>query len=326
MDEKLVEVLEQFDLDVRNVYKGRGGTICVTTDGTKILREFHSSAGKLLDEYELKKNLIANGFFLVDQHMKNKQGTFFAEDRYHTIYVMKDFYEGRECDIKNIADVRLAGQNLAHFHQSARKMPKSNRIEKQYKPLSFLLEKRLRELKRVKNYMETMRKKGDFEHLFLKEYKLFLEQASQALTLCKEQEKKVQNHRVGICHGEYNHHNLIKTERGIATINLDHFCFQNQLLDLHQFLRKTMEKNQYQQEFAKAILDGYGQISGFHKSDYECLYYLMLYPDKFFKIANHYNSSRKAFISPKDMEKLSDTIEQNRKKEQFLLWYQEKFL
>lgn len=326
MDDKLAEVIEQFDLDIRSVYRGRGGTICVTEEGTKILKEFHSSAGKLIDEYELKKYLIARGFALVDQHQKNKQGTFFAEDRYHTVYIMKDFYEGRECDIRSIIDVKLAGKNLAHFHQAAGKVPMSNRIEKQYQPLSYLLEKRLRELKRVKNYMENARKKGDFEYLFLKEYKIFLEQANKALNLCREQEQNAKKSKFGICHGEYNHHNLIKTEQGIATINLEHFCYQNQLLDLHQFLRKTMEKNQYQQEFAKAVLDGYEQVDPLEQSDYQCLYYLMLYPDKFFKIANHYNASRKAFISPKDMEKLSDTIEQNRKKEQFLAWYQREFL
>ena len=48
--------------------------------------------------------------------------------------------------------------------------------------------------------------------------------------------------------------------------------------------------------------------------------------DKYFKIANHYNSRRKAFISPKDMEKLVDTIEQNKKKEEFLEWYQAEYL
>ena len=78
MDEKLLEIIDQFDLNVEHTYRGRGGTICVTASGTKILKEFHSSAGKLMDEYELKQYLRSEGFYFVDQHIKNKQGTFFA--------------------------------------------------------------------------------------------------------------------------------------------------------------------------------------------------------------------------------------------------------
>lgn len=326
MDEKLSEILEQFDIDIKSTYRGRGGTICITEDGTKILKEFHSSAGKLADEYELKKNLIEEGFGLVDQHIKNKQGTFFAEDRYHTVYIMKGFFEGRECDIRSMVDVKIAGKNLACFHQATSKIPVSDRAKKQYQSIPFLLEKRNRELKRAKNYMEDAPRKGDFEHLFLKAYPLFFRQAAKALDIAKQQEESKFYKRNGICHGEYNQHNIIKTEQGIATINLEHFCYQNQLLDLHQFLRKTLEKNRYQKAFARQVLEGYVQVQPLEQNDYECLYHLLLYPDKFFKIANHYNSSRKAFISPKDMEKLSDTIEQNRKKEEFLVWYQKEFL
>lgn len=326
MDEKLLEILDQFDLHVKNTYRGRGGTICVTENGTTILKEFHSSAGKLADEYELKKNLRAEGFCLVDQYVRNKQGTFFAEDRYHTVYIMKEFYEGRECEIRNVSDVRIAGRNLALFHKTARKIPVSVRAKKQYSPLPFLLEKRTRELKRAKTYMESTMKKGEFEHLYIKSFQTFFEQAKEALSICDRIGAKGEESALGICHGEYNQHNIIKTEKGIATINLEHFCYQNQLLDLHHFLRKAMEKNGYHKEFAQKILMGYSGIKPLDEKDYQFLYLLLLYPDKYFKIANHYNSRRKAFISPKDMEKLVDTIEQNKKKEEFLEWYQAEYL
>lgn len=326
MDEKLLEIIAQFDIDVEHTYRGRGGTICVTPSGTKILKEFHSSAGKLMDEYELKKYLRLEGFERVDQHVKNKQGTFFAEDRYHTIYIMKEFYEGRECEIRNTSDIKLAAKNLAQFHTIASTAPVGQRAKNQYYPLPLLLDKRTKELKRAKTYMENSLKKGEFEYLYMRSYEEFFEQAREAIAICKELGEDLEQTRLGICHGEYNQHNVIKTDKGIATINFEHFCYQSQWLDLHQFLRKALEKNQYQIEIAEKIIEGYSQIRLLSKKDYRFLHLLLLYPDKYFKIANHYNSRRKAFISPKDMEKLVDTIEQNKKKKAFLSWYQQKFL
>lgn len=326
MDEKLLEILNQFDIDVKNTYRSRGGTICVTTCGTMILKEFCSSAGKLMDEYELKKHLREEGFSLIDQHIKNKQGTFFAQDRYHTIYILKEFYEGKECDIRSLLDVKMAGRNLALFHKVVKRLPMSERAKKQYIPFDVLLEKRTRELKRAKAYMESLVKKGEFEYLYIKSFQEFYEQAKEGISIYENIGIESQERNVSICHGEYNQHNMIKTENGIATINFENFCYQNQLLDLHHFFRKTMEKNNYKQEFAQKILTGYSDIHPLDRQDYQFLYLLLLYPDKYYKIANHYNSRRKAFISPKDMEKLVDTIEQNKQKEQFLIWYQNQYL
>ena len=272
MDEKLAAILEQFDIEVKNTYRSRGGTVCITEDGAKILKEFHSSAGKLQDEYELKKSLREEGFVFIDQHLKNKQGTFFAEDRYHTIYIMKEFYEGRECDIRNGVDVKLAAKNLARFHKCVRKIEASERSKNQYQPLNFLMEKRMKEMKRAKTYMENAIKKGEFEHLYITSFLGFFEQAQEAIAICKQLGEEKEKQCLGICHGEYNQHNVIKMEKGIATINLEHFCYQNQLLDLHQFLRKALEKNQYDKEIAKKILSGYDQVRPFEQGDYKILY------------------------------------------------------
>ena len=326
MDEKLLEIIDQFDLHVEHTYRGRGGTICVTKDGMTILKEFHSSAGKLMDEYELKQYLRLEGFSFVDQHIKNKQGTFFAEDRYHTIYIMKEYYEGKECDIRNAEDIKLEAKNLAQFHKIAEKAPVGQRERKRHQSLLSLLEKRTRELKRAKTYMEHSLKKGEFEYLYMRSYDNFFQQAKEAISICKEIGESQEKTALGICHGEYNQHNIVKTEKGIATINFEHFCYQSQWIDFHHFLRKALEKNQYQIEVAQKMIEGYNQIHSLEAKDYQFIHLLLLYPDKYFKIANHYNSRRKAFISPKDMEKLVDTIEQNKKKEEFLSWYQKKFL
>lgn len=324
MDEKLLEILSQFDCCVKSTYRGRGGVLCSTDRGTMILKEFHSSAGKLFDEYELKKQLIEYQFTLVDQHIKTKKGGFFAEDRYHTIFTMKQFFDGKECDLHNREEIKEAGINLALLHRATRKVEVSNRLQQQYIALDEVLERRTRELKRAKLYMESSTKKGNYEHLFLTYFLCFFEQANCAKKHYERIVKKEKLH-VGICHGAYNQHNIIQAEKGIATINFEHFSYQNQLFDLHQILRKVIEKNGYTWELAESLLEGYREVLPLKQEEYQCLFALLLYPDKYFKLSNHYNSRRKSFISPKEVEKLEEVIEQNKKKEIFLKEYESQY-
>ena len=47
MNEKYVEALEQFDMEVRAVRKGRGSWICETDQGCRLLKEYRGTAMRL---------------------------------------------------------------------------------------------------------------------------------------------------------------------------------------------------------------------------------------------------------------------------------------
>ena len=57
------------------------------------------------------------------------------------------------------------------------------------------------------------------------------------------------------------------------------------------------------------------------KEDYYYLYILFAYPEKFWKIANNYYNSNKAFMSPKYLEKLQAVILQEQEKQEMLSRY-----
>jgi hypothetical protein len=48
------------------------------------------------------------------------------------------------------------------------------------------------------------------------------------------------------------------------------------------------------------------------------LYVLLLFPEKFWKLANHYLSSHKAWVSGRDIEKLDRIMEQEGRRQEFL--------
>ena len=46
MNEKYVEALEQYDMEVRAVRKGRGSWICETDQGCRLLKEYRGKIGR----------------------------------------------------------------------------------------------------------------------------------------------------------------------------------------------------------------------------------------------------------------------------------------
>jgi spore coat protein I len=109
---------------------------------------------------------------------------------------------------------------------------------------------------------------------------------------------------------------VIIGEDCIAIVHFERFSRGNQLNDLYQFSRKVMEKSNYDFALLKDILNAYSETINLNSEDYEYLYILFSYPEKFWKIANSYYNSSKAFLSPKYIEKLENVIcQENEKKE-----------
>ena len=128
----------------------------------------------------------------------------------------------------------------------------------------------------------------------------------------------VMQRHYGICHGSFNQHNVILGDDSIAIVHFERFSRGNQLNDLYQFSRKVMEKNDYNYELFDDILKAYSEKISLKREDYEYLYILFTYPEKFWKIANNYYNSSKVFLSPKYIEKLETVIYQENEKKEML--------
>ena len=88
--------------------------------------------------------------------------------------------------------------------------------------------------------------------------------------------------------------------------------------DLYDFLRKIMEKNQWDIGLGHKMLEAYSRILPLSKEELEYLAVCIAYPEKFWKIANSYYRSSKAWLSSKDLEKLEIAVLQTNQKQEFL--------
>lgn len=325
MKEKLREVLDQYDVNVTQFYRGRGAFYCQTESGLRILKEYWGSTERLLMEYQLKERLIHAGFSMVDQLVKNKEGEFIVQDRYRTPFIMKQYFEGRECNIRDESDICDGAKNLARLHRTLRQIETKD-LETYEGVAPFLMfQKRNRELKKVKAYMQKKSRKNDFEIAYIACYPMFFEEASNAWKELSRLNYGMKRENSNICHGAYHQHNILFTSDGIATVNFEKFGRNNQLLDLYLFLRKIMEKNQYRFSYLRLALEAYDEEMKLENDNYMFLYFMFLYPEKFWKISNQYLNEKKCWISPKMLEKLSYIIQQNEQRKQFLSEYRQTF-
>ena len=90
------------------------------------------------------------------------------------------------------------------------------------------------------------------------------------------------------------------------------------MADFYYFLRKVMEKCQWNERIGNMLLETYDKGKTISREELDYLAVRLAYQEKFWKVANSYYHSNKAWIPEKSVEKLQISIAQTEKKNQFL--------
>ncbi len=322
MEDRRISLLSSYDLQVLRTYKGRGALICETDKGLKILREFSGTNGRVAFQDKLLRHISENGICKVDCYVKNKEEQILVSDRMNISYTLKDWYEGAECNVKNVEEIVAAAKNLAILHHDMT-VPAWEEIQEM--PMHSIkneCEKHTRELKKIRGFMRNRSRKSEFELYFAKHFDLFFAEAISIIDEMKQwdEESFLKGVRTAgqLCHGEYTYHNTLMNKQEIATVNFEKFQLDTGMRDLYQFMRKVLEKNDWDITIGTKILESYESIRPITSEERRNLYFRLAYPDKFWKTANYYYNSNKAWIPEKNMEKLKKLVEQNPAKHSFL--------
>lgn len=332
MREYELEVLEQYDIEVRGTRKIRGAFFCDTKEGTMLLKEAAVTDRRAPLLHIVLDDLENAGYPNVDTPIYNKEGALISVSRDGSRYMLKKWFSGRECDVKREFEVLQASRNLAELHE---KLQWKQICEKQDNigesalirpPLGRHLRDELlrhnRELKKVRSFMRNKVSKGNFEFLFLEYFEnmfLLAERVTNRLEKsCYDSLYNESAKNLKLVHGDYNYHNVLFTSGGIATTNFEHFRVDVQVQDLYYFLRKVMEKHQWNEELGRSMLEAYQSVRKLDSRELEYMALCLAYPEKFWKTANTYYHSNKAWIPEKNVEKLQTAITQTEEKLRFL--------
>lgn len=316
MLDKMSEVYEMYDMEILGTGRGRGAIILKTDKGIRQLMPLAGSDKRLAEEKDFKDRLYYAGFVHIDRLIDNVEGELVTWDRYGTPFVMREYFEGRECQPGSPEDLRQAAGNLAKFHIKAREVYEQYK-GKELNTFSEGFSRKTREMKKIRTFISKRPVKNEFELMYIKAFDYFYRQAVECEEMYILEGENGPGH-TGYCHGAYNYHSLLFCDGFIATTGFDRFHVGCQLVDLYQFIRKVMEKNNYNFELIIKILDEYNRIIPLQKKDYEFIYMMYSYPEKFWKISNRYMNSRKSWVSPVNMEKLLKVIADEQEKQKIL--------
>ena len=300
------DVLEQYHIEVKGTRKTRGAILCDTDRGMLLLKELTFSEKRVPLLYKLCHQLEEKGYGLVDTIVPNKEGEYVTSAPDQTKYILKRWYGGRECDVRNEEELCSATANLAYLHNlmAGADVLEEGTVVREH-DLKEEYQRHNRELRKVRTFIRNKVGKGEFELLYLKEFE---EQHALGEAVVRKLEtdhyetlrQKSKTEHTWI-HGDYNYHNVLMTYRGVATTNFEHFREDIQMADFYYFLRKVMEKCQWNERIGNMLLETYDKGKTISREELDYLAVRLAYPEKFWKVANSYYHSNKAWIPEKSV-------------------------
>lgn len=303
-----LSTLEQYGLTAKMTTRVRGALVCHTEKGLLILKEFSGSEKKLLKQQELLLKIQEKGCS-VDSFLVNQEGNLVSKDKDNIPYTLQHWFDGKECDTKSREDILKSVCALADLHK-VMKLP----LIEDYMEKS-LQDEFMRHNQEIRKIRKFIRKKGascTFEKEFLSSVEWFLNKGEEALYMLEhssyEELRQEVKAKGWVCHGEYNQHNILIAKERTTVTNFGRWGFDVQMADLYRFMRKILEKYNWNLELAKDMLKEYHRERPISPEEWDNLRIRFTYPEKYWKIANYYYSHNKAWISEKNTQKLQNLV------------------
>ena len=304
MSERGMAVLDQYDFEVFRISRARGALLVETGEGLKHLAECDRTEKRIGTEQQVLDALYERGF-PAERYVANREGGWLSKDEYQKPHVLKDWFEGRECSARDERDCLEAVAIMAKLHLVLQQI--NIVVEPTYDP-GMIWQKHNREMNHVRKYLRNRKSKTQFERNILESVNEYLRQGQQAVDWWDSSKAKP-GHQ--LCHGNYTYHNVLLGVAGFAVTGFSSLHTGYRAEDLYYFMRKVLEKNHWSLRLGAKMLETYNRIFPMGQGDWNLLYLLFLYPEKYWKQLNYYNNTRKNWISDRNRDKI-EMLEQQK--------------
>ena len=244
MIDKCLEVASQYDVVVNKAVRGRGAVILDTDKGPKKMYEYSGTENRLKYEYELLNYIKGQGYENVDNIVKTREDEFVAKDEFGTMFVMKDWFLWKECNVRNEQDILAGAQALATLHNITKDVKEVSQSVVVIESPVDEYKRHNAELKRVRNYIRSKKHKVEFEYDILRHFDEYYSYAMEAgLMLEKTAIDKLvaEAEKIGtICHGNYNYHNIMFMGEKAAVLGFERSGKGVLVKDLYFYMRKVL--------------------------------------------------------------------------------------
>ncbi|MCC8128305.1 MAG: phosphotransferase [Clostridiales bacterium] len=321
MNDNYLSVLQKYDGEAIEVRRGRGAWICTYPEGFQLLKEYRGSVQRLEFEETILSELRCRGISMVDCCVRNQEGSLLTAADDGTRFILKEWYQEKECSLGDSREVMLAVSWIARLHRAFREIGWREEwsLESMNPPEPGEdMRRHNRELKRVRAYIRDKRKKSEFELCVIRNFAAFYEQAVQAQAEWEQLEKKQGQDALFLCHGDLDQHHILLKESEACFIDFNQMHRGRQVTDLYHFMRKALEKHNWNERLGLSMIERYDRERTLSAADRRMLYYLFLYPEKYWKQLNYYYNASKSWLPARSVEKLKRLEAQQENRNRFL--------
>lgn len=321
MTDKENDIICKYGLKIASSGRCKGATLIFTGKEYYLLKEYCGTVKHLEFEENLLNRIAEIGGINVDNIIRDVEGNLINEDDSGKKYILRKWYDAKDCDSKNESQIIMAVQELARLHDIMNKISYGNIYLNEYFDLNTVgesinseFEKHNKELKRTRNFIRKKRNKNEFELLVLREYDRYYADGMKVYEIASDTEitnfikSAVESGR--LVHGAYNYHNVMFKGNSCIITNFEKTKCSVQIRDLYDFARKVLEKHGWNSSLGNRMIEEYNKIRPISDKEIRYLMLKFMYPEKYWKILNHYNNNNKAWLPDKDILKLKYVTEQ----------------
>lgn len=325
MQEYEKNILEQYNIDICSTRKIRGAVLCDTEQGLYLLKEVDVPPERIRAVASFYNFLENQEWCSTDSIIPNVMGEYITGEEHGSKFILKKWFSGRECDIRKPGEILEAAGTLAKLHLMMKYEMEGDTANAVH--IGEEYERHNKELKKVRSFVRKIATKNEFEMEFLKSFDemyMWAESAKELLDYSEYDELREESGKKNcLTHGEYNYHNILMNETGngtklLAVTNFDKCKKDIQVEDFYYFLRKVMEKYGWKERLGDTMINAYCAVRPLSENEMNYIRMRLVYPEKFWKVADAYYHSNKAWIPAKNIEKLGIAIRQTKEKERFL--------
>ena len=271
-------ILSQYEIEIHEVTKGRGAYICDTDKGRMLLVPFRGSTEKGMLLCRILSTMNEKGF-QTEQIMLTKEGGALSEDTYTgERFLLKSYVEGMEISTSKLEEMKAAVRILANFHNVSSEYEFEESLLQRKEKTIETLRRHYKELTKVKNYIRSRKKKNEFEQIYMNHFEHYRKLAEISFVMLEENDA-----RCFICHGDFNQHNVVICDGQCRLVNFENFEYNWPMVDLSNFVRKMLEKNDWNEKIGRELIAEYDNYRPLNEIEYKQLSGLLLFPEKFWK-------------------------------------------
>lgn len=289
-----LDLFDQYDFIVKDIYPIRNVYIIDTNKGKKILKKVDYTLEELKFIEEII-NYIKIEFGRIMEFEKNIQGDIYTIYK-GEMYCLMDLIDGRECQFSNPLDLKISSVALAKMHNASKGFTtKFNKRVLNGKSIEkFKIQKE--EMNFFKKIAYIHKNKNEFDNLFLSEIDYYIDEISKSINIlenshyydiCKE------NDKISICHHDLAYHNILIKEDEAYFIDFDYAILDLKVNDLCNFITKVIKNFGFDISKANIILNNYSSVYSIADKELEVLYGLLSFPYDFYDISKNYYTKRK---------------------------------